>query len=179
MALILGPLSLVLLLACCNVAMLFLSRTVLRRGEIAVRLALGVSRARLARMLLMESLLMSGIAGLVSLPLAYVVPGLIQHAMGPKDGPPLVVSHLDWHVFGFLAAMVVTATVAASLAPLHAAWKLDLVSSLKGREGAATMRSRMTNSLIVAQVAMKLCADNGGRSVRTPSFPCAEYGCRL
>ncbi|HWA96382.1 MAG TPA: ABC transporter permease [Terracidiphilus sp.] len=154
MALILGPLSLVLLLACCNVAMLFLSRTVLRRGEIAVRLALGVSRARLARMLLVESLLMTGVAGLISLPLAYVVPELVLQAMGAEDGPPQVVSHPDWHVFGFLAAMIVLATIAASLAPMHAAWKLDLLSALKGREGAATMRSRMTNSLIVAQVAM-------------------------
>lgn len=57
MTLMLGPLALILLLACSNVATLFLSRTLTRRGEIAIRLALGVSRSRLAGMLLMESLL--------------------------------------------------------------------------------------------------------------------------
>jgi hypothetical protein len=57
MALILGPLLLVLLLACCNVTMVFRSRAVVRRGEIAVRLVLGVGRARLLRMLLLEAFL--------------------------------------------------------------------------------------------------------------------------
>ena len=64
MMLMLGPLALILLLACSNVATLFLSRTIARRGEIAVRLALGVSRSRLAGMLLMESLLTVGIGEL-------------------------------------------------------------------------------------------------------------------
>ena len=67
MELILGPLMLILLLACCNVTMLFLSRTVTRRGEIAVRLALGAGRGQLARMLLAESLIMAAIGGALSI----------------------------------------------------------------------------------------------------------------
>ena len=74
MVLMLGPLALILLLACSNVATLFLSRTLARRGEIAIRLALGVSRSRLAGMLLMESLLTVCIGGTLSMVLAYRVP---------------------------------------------------------------------------------------------------------
>lgn len=151
-ALILGPLSLVLLLACCNVTMLFLSRAIVRRGEIAIRLALGVSRARLLRMLIIESFLTALLAGLISIALAYRIPQIIMSIIG-RFGVGTV-THPDWHVFGDFAALIVVATVAASLAPMHAAWKLDLVTALKGREATATMRSRMTSSLIIAQVAM-------------------------
>jgi predicted permease len=81
MVLILGPLSLVLLLACSNVAMLFLSRAIVRRGEIAVRLALGAGRARLLRMLAQESFLTALTAGLLSILLAYRVPQVIMNAV--------------------------------------------------------------------------------------------------
>lgn len=67
MALIMGPLALVLLLACTNVTMLFLSRSVTRRGEIAVRLALGAGRSRLMRMLALESFFTAATAGVVSI----------------------------------------------------------------------------------------------------------------
>ena len=154
MALILGPLSLVLLLACTNVTMLFLSRAVVRRGEIAVRLALGVGRARLLRMLLLESFLTALIAGLLSIGMAYRVPQIIMNAINRDLAGLVPFMHPNWHVFGYLAALVAIATVVSSLAPLQAAWKLDLVTALKGREGAATMRSRITGGLIVAQIAM-------------------------
>jgi len=153
-ALILGPLSLVLLLACSNVTMLFLSRAIVRRGEIAVRLALGVSRARLARMLLLESVLTAGIAGAVSLVLAYRVPLMILNVVDPDEAGFIPHMHPDWRVFTYLAGLIAIATVASSLAPMHASWKLDLLSALKGREGAVTTRSRTTTSLIVAQIAM-------------------------
>lgn len=154
MALILGPLSLVLLLACTNVTMLFLSRAVIRRGEIAVRLALGVGRARLLRMLLLESLLTALVAGLLSIALAYRVPQMIMNVANPEMAAFAPLMRPNWHVFGYLAVLVFAATIASSLAPMHAAWKLDLVTALKGREGAATMRSHITGSLIVAQIAM-------------------------
>jgi putative ABC transport system permease protein len=154
MALILGPLLLVLLLACSNVTMLFLSRAVVRRGEMAVRLALGVGRARLLRMLLLESFLTALIAGLVSIVLAYRVPQIIMNAANANLAAFVPFIRPNWHVFGYLAALVSLATIASSLAPMHATWRLDLVTALKGREGTATMRSRMTGSLIVAQIAM-------------------------
>jgi predicted permease len=154
MALILGPLSLVLLLACSNVTMLFLSRAVVRRGEIAVRLALGVGRARLLRMLLLESFLTALFAGLMSIGIVYRVPQLIMNAANPNLAVLVPMMHPDWRVFGYLMALVAVATITSSLAPLHAAWKLDLVTALKGREGAATMRSRITGGLIMAQIAM-------------------------
>jgi len=154
MALILGPLLLVLLLACCNVTMVFLSRAVVRRGEIAVRLALGVGRARLLRMLLLEAFLTAFIAGLISLALAYYVPQMIMNAANPNLAALVPLLHPNWRVFGYLAGIVAVASVVSSLAPMHAAWKLDMITALKGREGTATMRSRMTSTLIVAQIAM-------------------------
>jgi predicted permease len=154
MFLMLGPLALILLLACSNVATLFLSRTLTRRGEIAIRLALGVSRSRLAGMLLMESLLTVCIGGTLSVVLAYRVPLMILNTMAAGQANFVVRFSPDWRVFGYLAILMVAATVLSSLIPIRAAWKLDLLTALKGREGAATVRSRTTSSLIVTQIAL-------------------------
>lgn len=161
MVLILGPLALILLLACSNVTMLFLSRTVVRSGEIAIRLALGVSRSRLAGMLLMESLMTVCIGGALGMILAYRVPQWIIHMIDPAETAIVVLVRPDWRVFGYLAILAGAATVISSLMPIRAAWKLDLLTALKGREGAATVRSRTTSGLIIVQVALSfvlICA---------------------
>jgi predicted permease len=154
MVLILGPLTLILLLACCNVTMLFLSRTVTRRGEIAVRLALGAGRGQLARMLLAESLLTAAMGGALSILLVYRVPLLIMNAISARQARNVLMIHPDWRVFSYLAVLVVMATIISSLMPIRAAWKLDLLTALKGREGSATVRSRTTSGLIIVQIAL-------------------------
>ena len=154
MILLLGPLALILLLACSNVATLFLSRTLARRGEIAVRLALGVSRSRLAGMLLLESLLTVCVGGALSMVLAYRVPLVILNIMASGQANFAVRFDPDWRVFGYLAVLMVAATVLSSLVPIRAAWRLDLLTALKGREGTATGRSRTTSGLIVTQIAL-------------------------
>jgi predicted permease len=154
MMLMLGPLALILLLACSNVATLFLSRTIARRGEVAIRLALGVSRSRLAGMLLMESLLTVCIGGALSMVLAYRVPLMILNIMTQGQANFAARLNPDWRVFAYLAILMAAATVLSSLMPIRAAWKLDILTALKGREGAATVRSRTTSGLIVTQIAL-------------------------
>ena len=154
MALILGPLSLILLLACCNVTMLFLSRAVTRRGEIAVRLALGAGRRQLARMLLLESLLTAAVGGAISLLLVFRVPLLIMNTVDARQAKFVLLIHPDWRVFGYLAVLVIAATLISSFMPIRAAWRLDLLTALKGREGSVTVRSKATSGLIVVQIAL-------------------------
>ena len=154
MALIMAPLVLVLLLACTNVTMLFLSRSIKRRGEIAVRLALGAGRARLMRMLILESFLTAAAGGLFSIYLAIRFPALLFGAIDPSEANPATFIQPDWKVFSFLGVLVLVATIASALAPMRESFRFDLVTALKGREGAATARSQTTNALIVIQLAM-------------------------
>ena len=154
MALIMGPLALVLLLACTNVTMLFLSRSVTRRGEIAVRLALGAGRGRLMRMLALESFITAAAAGLVSIYLANRFPSLLFSFVDAGDGNPAALIRPDWKVFGYLALLVLVATAASALAPMRESFRFDLITALKGREGSATMRSQTTGALTVVQIGM-------------------------
>ena len=154
MALLLGPLALILVLACSNVATLFLSRTIARRGEVAIRLALGVSRSRLTGMLLTESLVTVCIGGALSMVLAYRVPLMIFNVLAPGQANFAARLGPDWRVFGYLAILMAAATVLSSLMPIRAAWKLDLLTALKGHEAAATVRSRTTSGFIVTQIAL-------------------------
>lgn len=154
LAVIMGPLSLVLLLACTNVTMLFLSRSIVRRGEIAVRLALGAGRARLMRMLAVESFLTASAAGVISIYLARRVPGLLIGSIDPIEGAFASTIQPDWKVFGYLAGLVLIATFLSALAPMRESFRLDIVTALKGREGTATMSSRTTSALIIVQIAM-------------------------
>jgi hypothetical protein len=170
MALIMGPLALVLLLACTNVTMLFLSRSIKRRGEIAVRLALGAGRARLMRMLAIESFLTAAVAGLISIYLAARFPALLFGTVDPATAYVASFIQTDWKVFGYLAALVLVATVASALAPLRESFPI------RPGDGAERPRRRSHRALPHDQridrraTGDELRASRRGRSVCAPAL---------
>lgn len=122
--------GLLLSIACANVANLLLARTTARRREIAVRLALGASRARLAILLLTESVFVSLLGGAAGLFIAEAGLTLIR-TQGSEDLPRFTEINLDWRVFVFAFAVSLFSGLFFGLAPALAGAKLDLNAPLK------------------------------------------------
>ena len=145
---------LVLLIACTNVASLLLARATQRRREIAVRMALGATRARLAWQLLVESVTLSVIGAAFGMGIAY---GLIQVAQAslPRTDITLTLDlRLDWRVMAFVAALAVLAGIGFGLAPALQASKADVVSTLKEDVSGGKRKAWLRSVLVTAQVAL-------------------------
>ena len=154
--LLLGAVSLVLLIACANVTGLMLTRATERAKEIAIRTALGASRAQIIRQLLVESLLLAGLGGLGAWLLA-VWSVQVMVASGLREIPRLYEVGVDYRVFAFTLTVSVLTGLVFGLIPALAAGKLDLNVTLKeGTRSVTTGRNWLRQTLVVSEVALAL-----------------------
>ncbi|MDO8677950.1 MAG: ABC transporter permease [Acidobacteriota bacterium] len=158
-AVLMGIMGLLLLMTCANVANLLLARASARQREIAVRLALGASRWRLARQLLLESLLLAALGGLAGIGVGYWTANWLMGFLPEVDVPLDFSIRIDRTVQLFAMAITAAAAVLFGLIPARQATRADLVTGLKdGGMGAvgAPGRSRLRSPLVVAQMAVSL-----------------------
>jgi putative ABC transport system permease protein len=148
-----GAVVLVLLIACTNVANLLIARTTDRAAELSIRSALGASRARLARQLLIESLLLSFVATLAGLVIAYWTTSLAAKVEPPPLGAQSY-SILDGRVLAFtLMVSVFTALVLGVLPSLY----VGRIHAFRSRSSGRTPGSRLVRqSLVGAQVMLTM-----------------------
>ncbi len=148
--------ALLLLIACVNVANLFLVRARERRREIGIRLSIGAGRGRIIRQLMTESLLFSLLAGVAGLGLAWVAIGFLGQIRPPMDGPWDFAFGLDTAVLLFTLAVSVAAGFLFGLVPALQASNPDTISAVKGEMDGKAGSSRVSSGLVVLQMALSL-----------------------
>ena len=150
--------ALVLLIACSNVANLLLVRFIGRRREIALRVALGASRGGIVRLFVIESTLLSLIAGLLGICLALWILPLVPRLAG-ANVPLEAVNALNWPVLGFTLLVSLLIGLAMGLYPALQSSRSDLVEGLKngGRTiGGSAGQHRFRRGLVAAQVGLSV-----------------------
>lgn len=154
-AAVMAVVSLLLLIACVNVANLFLARARDRSREMAVRLAIGGSRGQLVRQLLTESLLFAAVSSVVSLGVAWsAMQGINQITLvGVTVTPDL---RLSPRVLLFTLAVTVVTAVVTGLLPAWQSARPAVIATLKSEGGSGRRRSRAHASLVVVQMAMSV-----------------------
>jgi predicted permease len=159
LAVLMGMVALVLLIACANVASLLLTRASSRQKELAVRLALGAGRHRLVRLHLVESLVLALAGGLVGLQLAYGLGDALIRALPYESARATLSAAPDWRVGLFTVSVAVVCGVGFGLVPALRARHTVLAPALKGESGSLVGsggQSRVRRGLVVAQVALSL-----------------------
>ncbi|HWC75654.1 MAG TPA: ABC transporter permease, partial [Gemmatimonadales bacterium] len=155
--LLFGVTAIVLLIACANIANLLLARGTGRAMEMGVRLALGASRRRLVRQLLLESMLLAVLGGLASLLVAsWTLSGIA--AMLPSDGGAAGLQFtLEPAVLGFAAALAIITGIAFGLFPAWHSTRAELVTTIRANAGQITgarAAARFRSGLVTLQISL-------------------------
>src|SRR5213595_269329 len=149
----------VLLIACANVSNLLLARSLLRRHEMTMRLALGAGRGRLVKQLFTEGLLLSVIAAAGGITVAYWCRNALV-LVSPTRSPGITIDYpgqLDWRVLALSVAVCIGSTMLFALIPAIQASHVNLSGALKSEGGglvAGSGRSRVCSVLVFVQVAL-------------------------
>lgn len=173
--LLFGAVGLVLLVACANVANLSLVRGAGRRREIAVRLAIGATRARVIRQLLVESILLAIAGGIASLAVAeigvHVISAVRPALWGSQSASGIGTVfvdqiHLNFTTLAFTAAIAIAVGILFGLAPALQTTRPELTSSLKSESGTATRstfsrRISMRDTLTAFEIALAVVLLSG------------------
>jgi len=150
-----GAVGFVLLIACANVANLMLSRGTARQKEIAVRMAIGASRLRVARQLLMESAVLAGIGGALGLLLAFVAVRLAAPYL-PSDLARATGFPVDARVLVYTALISLATGALFGLAPLFQMRRISASESLQHGTRIAGGSARLRSALVVTQMAVTM-----------------------
>ncbi|HKB54344.1 MAG TPA: ABC transporter permease, partial [Ramlibacter sp.] len=153
---VLGAVLLVLLIACVNVTNLLLARGAQRRGEFAMRAALGAGRSRLLRQLITESLFVSFIGGALGMVVAeYGVNALV--ALAPPELPRVSAIRLDGPVLLFVLAMTALVGIVTAIIPAWQVFRSDVQSGVQqNSRSTAGGHQRTRRGLVIAEVALAL-----------------------
>ena len=167
---LLGAVTIVLLIACVNVANLMLARTSARRSELAVRAAIGAGGNRIARQILTESVVLATLGGALGLIAAFLVTDILK-AIAPLGTPRIAEVTVNGRVLVFTLAITAAVGILFGVLPALRSARIDLHDSLKegGRGGSSSAGGgRLRNTLVVGQVALALILVVGaGLFVRT------------
>jgi predicted permease len=153
-----GGVAFVLLIGCVNVANLLLARSNARQSEMALRSALGASRATIARQFLMESLLLTAIGALLGLGVAWAALRMTNFYLA-KMLPQSLPASLDWRVLGFAVALALGIGLLIGLIPVIHIMRTNLSAVLQSSTRSASSGRgvrALSGALVVAQVAVAL-----------------------